>query len=133
MLSRTITENDDLKYCIIDSIISDKNVNVYVKYACEIVHLTRTIIRDLHDKLSMYDDWSDKIIDYYKKLEKDFLEIENKFMGEITYFTFDIKTEDKVFSFDNKGINELNEKLVELIGRASKIDRETGEREEMEY
>ena len=57
MLSRTITENDDLKYCIIDSIISDKNVNVYVKYACEIVHLTRTIIRDLHDKLSMYDDW----------------------------------------------------------------------------
>ena len=54
-------------------------------------------------------------------------------MGEITYFTFDIKTEDKVFSFDNKGINELNEKLVELIGRASKIDRETGESEEMEY
>lgn len=134
MLSRTITENDDLKYCITDSIMSDKKVNVYVKYACEIVHFTRTIIRDLDDKLSEYDDWSEDVIEAYNKLENDFLQIENKFLGDVTYFTLDIKAEDKTFSFDNAGINKLNEQLVEFVGRASKLDRKTDEyREEGDY
>ena len=118
MKSRTILENDDLKYFVYDALMDDKDENLYAKLSADSVMFVHNAIKNLYEKIQSNNELKNNqsVIENYHILENEFLQIENDLFSEITQFG---TNENKILFYKNN-VRKNNNKILNIIKKNKK-------------
>lgn len=121
MKSRTILENDDLKYFVYDALMDDKDENLYAKLSADSVMFVHNAIKNLYEKIQSNNELKNNqsVIENYHILENEFLQIENDLFSEITQFG----TNENKIVFYKKTARKIYNQMLDIIEKIKEIER----------